>query len=147
MSAWEQKADLSQNGALARHREGKDVTLVTYGTLLQNAVDASVLLEEQGIHASVLRLMTVSPLPVKQILEQLSDCRHVVVIEETCAQSGIRQALAWELTHLNPEIRVDGIDLGHNYVTHGNLQTLYKHYGLDAQSIADYVQEVLRHEN
>ncbi len=114
--------------------------------MLQNVMEAAVLLEQQGIRTSVLRLMSVSPLPTELLLDQLSDCRRVVIVEEACSQSGIRQALAWELTHANPNLRVDGMDLGHNYVTHGNLQTLYEHYGLDAKSIADYVQEVLSHE-
>jgi 1-deoxy-D-xylulose-5-phosphate synthase len=146
VSSWPQKADIAQKGVLSCHRQGNDVALVTYGALLQNVTGAAELLEEQGIHASVLRLMSVSPLPTEQLLEQISGCRRVVVVEEACAQSGIRQSLSWELTHENPNLRVDGIDLGHQYVTHGNLQTLYEHYGLDAKSIAEYVQEVLSYE-
>ena len=146
-SAWENSGNISQSGALTRHRSGKDVALVTYGTLSHNVIDAADLLAQNGIQASVLRLMTVAPLPTEQLIGQLSGMSHVVIIEEACGQSGIRQVLAWELTHENPHIRVDGIDLGHNYVTHGNIQSLYKHYGLDAESIADFVQEVLKDEN
>ena len=39
-------------------------------------------------------------------------------------------------------LRIDGMDLGHQYITHGDLNSLYKHYKLDANSIASYVQEV-----
>ena len=38
--------------------------------------------------------------------------------------------------------RLDGIDLGHQFITHGDMNSLYQHYGLDAQSIAKFVQEV-----
>ena len=72
----------------------------------------------------------------------MSDTPHVVIVEEAAGGCGIREALAWKLQQLNPEIRTDGIDLGHQYITHGDLKSLYQHYGLDAASIAAYVQEV-----
>ena len=146
-SAWEQKSDVSARGTLNCHCIGSDVTLVVYGTLLQNAMDAVTILEQRGIHATVLRLLTVAPLPIDQIVEHLSTNPHVIVLEEVCAESGIRQSLAWELTHRIPGLQVDGLDLGHRYVTHGSVQALYNHCGLDAESIAHFVQEVLQNEN
>ena len=136
----------ARDGVLACHRTGADVTLITYGTLLDNVMQAAELLDRQGIHATVLRLLTVAPLPVAQIVSGISARHHVVVVEEVCAGSGIRQDLAWELCHALPDCKVDGIDLGHRFVTHGSPASLYQYCGLDVQSIADYTREVLRHE-
>ena len=77
----------------------------------------------------------------------MSTTPHVVVVEEAAAECGIRELLAWKLQHLSPNIRVDGIDLGNRFVTHGDMKSLYQHYKLDAESIANYVQEVRSHEN
>lgn len=129
------------------HRHGTDVTIITYGTLLCNAMDAAGLLASKGVEATVLRLLELSDLPVERICAQLSDRHHVVVLEEVCTGSGIREALAWELQHALADCRVDGIDLGRSFVSHGSIDMLYKHYGLDAQSIADFVSEVTRLEN
>ena len=129
------------------HRTGGDVTIVTYGTLLENAMDAAKLLEEKGISATVLRLLSVSPLPVVEVAKKLSACHRVVILEETCTGSGIREALAWQLMKQVSDCRVDGIDLGSQYVTHGNIKNLYESHGLDAQSIANYIQQVLALEN
>ena len=131
---------------LTLHRHGNDVTIITYGNVLQNAMGAAELLAEKGIEATVLRLLTVAPLPIEQILSSMSATPHVIVLEESCAESGIRQSLAWDLTHRNPSVIVDGIDLGHNYVTHGSVSRLYEHYGLDDKSVADFVLEVLKNE-
>lgn len=141
-SNWNVRPDVNKSGALACHRMGNDVTLVTYGVTLDNTLKAAELLAKQGIEATVLRLMTVAPLPVYNILTMMSQTEHVVVIEETAGGCGIREALAWELQHLKPGIRVDGIDLGNQFITHGDLNSLHRHYGLDAESIANYVQEV-----
>jgi 1-deoxy-D-xylulose-5-phosphate synthase len=121
---------------------GSDVTLITYGTMIDQVLEAAELLAQNGIEATVLRLLTVAPLPVYNILTMMSDTPHVVIVEEAAGGCGIREALAWKLQQLNPEIRTDGIDLGHQYITHGDLKSLYQHYGLDAASIAAYVQEV-----
>ena len=146
-SKWEDRRDVKIAGALACHRIGSDVTLVTYGTMLDHTMKAAELLSQQGIEATVLRLLTVAPVPVYQVLTMMSKTPHVVVVEEAAAECGIRELLAWKLKHLQPDVRVDGIDLGNRFITHGDMKSLYQHYGLDAQSIANYVQEVRGHEN
>ena len=146
-SDWEAGCRADKLGAVKRHREGNQVTLITYGTMINQVLDAAALLAEQGIDVSVLRLQTVSPLPVNQITELMSSNHRVVVVEEISEGSGIRQELAWALQKELPDCQVNGIDLGRRFAVQGDMQTLYKHYGLDAASIADYVREVMTHES
>ena len=143
-SMWAPGPDVAKAGGLACHRTGEDVTLVTYGTMLENTMQAAQLLSRQGIEATVLRLLTVEPLPVEQILSSMAKDKPVVIVEEAAGRCGIREALAWELRHRRPRILVDGVDLGCRFITHGDMQSLYHHYGLDGQSIAAFVQEVLQ---
>lgn len=128
---------------VALHRQGQDVTLVTYGTLVNNVLAAAQLLAGQGIQATVLRLLSVSDLPVQELAEKLSANRRVIVAEEVCGGSGIREALAWELKRRCPHCQVDGIDLGHRFVPHGAQQKLYEYCGLDPESIAAFTKEAL----
>ena len=83
------------DGALKCHRRGNDVTIVTYGTLYNQVARAAQFLKEQGIEATVLRLQTVSPLPVGQILQNISSNHCLIVVEEITNRSGICQDLAW----------------------------------------------------
>ena len=126
------------------HRTGKDVTLVTYGSMLENTLKAAQILAEQGVEATVLRLLTVSDLPADQVAKLLPEGAPVVVLEETASGSGIREALAWELRKLCPDLLVAGLDLGRKFVPHGSLKELYHHCGLDEASIAAFTKEVLR---
>ena len=132
---------------VACHRRGDAVTLVTYGTITNNVLEAASVLAKYGIEATVLRLQKVAPLPVDEVIRLMAANRPVVVVEETCTGSGIQEALAWELRKRLPECRVCGMDLGGKYVTHGSMNALYKHCGLDAQSIFAYVKEVLANES
>ncbi len=129
------------------HRTGKDLTLITYGTLLQNAMDAAELLSQKGLEVTVLRLLCVEPLPIEQILPMLSENRHIVIMEEVAGNSGIGESLACILYEKLSDCRVDRLDLGHRYITHGNIQELYTYYHLDAKSVADFIMEVHSDEN
>ena len=132
---------------VAVHRQGKNVTFITYGTIVNNVMEAADILASQGIEATVLRLQAVAPLDASRILDKISEHHHVMIVEESADCSGVHQELAWQIKHLLPRCRVDGLDLGNRFVTHGDMKTLYKYYGLDGQSIADFTREVLKGEN
>ena len=70
----------------------------------------------------------------------------MVVMEESQANAGIGEALAYEIRQ-RMDVPVSTRNLGDQYVTHGNINQLYAHYGLDDQSVADHVQDVLSDEN
>jgi 1-deoxy-D-xylulose-5-phosphate synthase len=125
------------------HRTGGHVTFVTYGNLLNNVLDAADMLAQEGIEATVLRMLTVSDLPADQLMCQISDNHTVIVVEEVCGGSGIMEALSWELHQLDPFCRVFGIDLGRGFVSHGSVKELHHSCGLDAAGIAEYTKEVL----
>lgn len=136
-SAWQ------PDTAVVSHRSGADVTLITYGTLINTVLDAADALEEKGIHTAVLRLTELSEFRAEDILRQMSEKKNIVVIEETAANSGVMQSLAWEVRKLCPECRVSGMDLGQRYVPHGSLAQLYADRGLDTPSIVQFVSGVL----
>lgn len=138
---------LLTKGLAVRCREGKNVTIVTYGTLVENAMEAAELLAGNGIEAAVLRCLTVAPLPVEDIIRLKSQNGPVIIVEETCTASGVKESLGWELCKRIPGLRVDGRDLGANYVPHGCVDALYRSLGLDGESICKFIQEGLSHEN
>lgn len=126
------------------HRQGKDITFVTYGSVLDNVLSAAELLSRQGVEATVLRILNLSDLHEGEILRKSGNNSPILVVEETASGSGIREALAYGLMQLSPGCRVTGRDLGCDFVTHGNVQKLYETCGLDDVSLAAYAKEVLQ---
>ncbi len=124
---------------VACHREGPDGVLITYGTLVANCMAAAALLEEQGISLTVLRLQCLAPLP--DLCGCLRAAPWVLVCEEVCTGSGLREALAWAC----PDLPFYGKDLGDLPVTHGSLEALYRQTGLDGPALAQYIREELAH--
>lgn len=138
-------SDWEPGKGLCCHRAGTDVALVTYGTLVNNVLNAAELLEHSGIHACVLRLPELRELPAGEILARCSG--PVVIVEEACTGSGIREALAWNIAALEPDRRVYGVDLGPDFVPHGAADRLYALRGLDSAAIAEYVRRVIPDED
>ena len=123
------------------HRSGSDAVLLTYGTMVQNAMDAAEILASQGVEATVLRLLQVNPLPMDEITKYLPENCPVLVAEEAGNGSGIREAISWKLG-----TQVESINLGGSFATHGKMADLYRHYGLDGEGIARRVLKVIRNE-
>ena len=142
-SAW--VSDLSK--CVACHRSGDDVILITYGTLLDNAMKAAELLAQMGIEMTILRLLSLSPLPVEQVAQYVKDNSKIIVLEEVGDQCGICQDLTMQLQKLRPGCRTAAINLGGSYVRHGSLNALYDYYGLSAEAIMKQVMEVHQNEN
>ena len=126
------------------HRNGSDITLITYGSLLETVMDAAQMLAQEGIEATVLRLLSVSHFSGEEICRMMSRNHRLLVVEETCTGSGIREALAWELEKHLDDLRADGLDLGRDFVPHGNQSKLYEYCAVDAASIARKAKELLR---
>ena len=128
------------------HRTGKDATIVVYGTMVQNALDAAEILASQGIETTVLRLLQVNPVPTEEILDMIPENSPVILAEEALTGSGIGESLAWQLCSARPGQQVECINLGGSFATHGKMADLYRHYGLDAEGIARKVCKVIGNE-
>ena len=70
-----------------------------------------------------------------------------MILEECLTHCGIHNELTSLILQQDSGMRVDCLHLGADYVTHGSLDDLYKHCGLDGSSIADRIWEVRQSEN
>ncbi len=71
-------------------REGKDVTVVTYGAMVQTAIKAADdWAKTKGIQAEVIDLRTVSPIDIETITTSIKKTHRAVVLQEAQKKSGI----------------------------------------------------------
>ena len=111
-SGWRMDENIAENGLLKCHRHGNDVIFVTYGTLVENVVEATDILSQRGIQAGLIRLLSVAPIPIQALVEEIGTCKHLIIVEESCSGAGIKEELAWLLHEKSPNCRVAGFDLG-----------------------------------
>jgi 1-deoxy-D-xylulose-5-phosphate synthase len=126
-------------------QSGDNVTLISYGSLLKQVMQAAAELAQRNIHAQVLQISSATDFSVDLLVSQLRG-KDVFVIEEAAAGSGIKQTVAWELQKRGYSGKVHGLDLGSDFTPHGDMEKLYRLAGIDADSIVTKVREVLCNE-
>ncbi|MDK6862658.1 alpha-ketoacid dehydrogenase subunit beta [Nosocomiicoccus ampullae] len=63
-------------------REGKDITVITYGLCVHMAIEAAERLENDGYSAKVVDLRTIYPLDQETIIESVKDTSKVLLVTE-----------------------------------------------------------------
>ena len=97
-------------------REGSDVTLVTWGAMIKETLEAADQLAEQGIQAEVIDVATISPLDTDTILESVAKTGRCVIVHEAARTGGMGAEIAAQLADKGiydlhaPVKRVTGYD-------------------------------------
>ncbi|MCF0121537.1 MAG: 1-deoxy-D-xylulose-5-phosphate synthase, partial [Oscillospiraceae bacterium] len=137
-------------GGLSRSkllREGSDFTIVTYGTLINEALDAGDSLLHFGCECDIIKLDFISPIDYSAIARSVGKTGRLIVAEE-CVQTGcVGQRIASELLKRGcaPNTMVLK-NLGDRYIPQGTVSELRKMCGIDSESIAAAVLEALKDE-
>jgi pyruvate/2-oxoglutarate/acetoin dehydrogenase E1 component len=66
----------------AVRREGRDVTLITYGGSLWKTLEAATLLAADGVEAEVIDLRSLRPLDDATIMASVGKTRRAVIVDE-----------------------------------------------------------------
>lgn len=128
------------------HRVGDDITIVTYGTMINEVAVAADKLEEKGIHAEVLRLRSIKPLDMEAITNSVRKTGKLLVVEEAEGVGSVGYELIEKLSQREVNVIYRGQNIGDRFVTHGTVRELYQHLSLDADSIVRRAEEVVRRE-
>lgn len=124
-------------------RSGSDVTLVCYGTMVNQALSAAVILEKQGISAEIVKLGIIKPNSFELTLNSLKKTGRLLMAEEVCAPGSVGEQLAAAVAESRIALRgIKLLNLGDGIVTHGSVQELLRDYGLDGEGIARSVLEI-----
>lgn len=130
-------------------RSGHDITLISTGGMLYNAVLAAEALEEEGISARVLSMHTVKPLDEEAVLAAARETRAIFTLEEHSIIGGLGGAVAELLleSEVRPRIfKRIGLNGGFSSIV-GTQEYLRSQYGLDFAGILKTVRTVLNHHN
>lgn len=132
-------------GKVRKVRDGDDVTLITIGAILSEALKAAATLESEGINARVLSVHTLKPLDAEPLVAAARDTGAIVTIEEHNIIGGLGGAVAELL--LNKGAMPAGwgtVGLADCYPTIvGDQDYLRAAYGMDSAAIAAAARAVL----
>ena len=124
-------------------REGKDLTIVCYGTMVNEALDAADRLALQGISAEIVKLGMVFPNSYEQCLASLKKTRKLLAPEEVCAAGCIGRRILDACAE--KQLRLSAarlLNLGDGIIPHGTVEELRRDYGVDTDAIVRCASEL-----
>jgi len=81
-------------GKGALRREGKDVSVITYGSMVHVALEAAAELEKDGVGVEVIDLRTLLPMDEEMVLTTAAKTGKIVVLHEDRKRGGIGGEIA-----------------------------------------------------
>jgi len=88
------------------HREGRDVSIITYAAMVHTAQEAADILAKDGIEVEIIDLRTLSPLDREAITQTVKKTNKVILLHEDTRTGG----LAGEIAAIINEEAFDDLD-------------------------------------
>jgi len=123
-------------------KQGKDITIATYGDIVFQAMEAAEILGKLGIDAEVIDFYSVKPFDQKTLLTSISKTGTLVVAENQHARNRLGTEMA-AFCMKNKYVAFDNIGLEDKFGESGNYFKVLDKYGLSARCIVEKVQKIL----
>ncbi len=123
-------------------KDGKDITIIATGLMVNEAVEASKILAEQGINARVINIHTIKPIDKDIIIKAAKETGKIITVEEHSVIGGLGSAVCDVVLESAPVpvIKIGVQDVfGHS----GPAVDLLKEFGLSADNIVKVTKQAL----
>ncbi len=123
-------------------RDGEDVTVVAVGMMVQSALEAARILDEEGISVRVIDMHTIKPLDEEILLAAAKETGCIVTSEEANIVGGLGGAVSEYLSSVCP-VPVIRHGVADEFGRSGAAQKVLDAYHLNADGIAAKVREAM----
>lgn len=123
-------------------REGKDVSIIATGIMVEAALEAANILAEDGIKAKVINIHTIKPIDEELIAKAARETGLIVTAEEHSVIGGLGSAVA-EVVTANLPVPVIRVGIKDTFGESGKPAELLKAYGLTSEDIVKAVKKGL----
>ena len=139
------KPKLLEVGKAEILRDGGEIAILAYGSMVYPSMDAANSLAKDGIETTVVNARFVKPLDTELILALAQSKRVILTVEEAYLAGGFGSAVmeCLEENGMLDSVRVVRLGVPDRIVTHGDAKLLLAKYGLDADGIYNKVKETI----
>lgn len=124
-------------------RQGEDITLVCYGTMVNEAMAAADVLAARGISVELVKLGVLNPNTFSTTEKSLLKTGRLLVVEESCHSGCVGTRLLSTLAVTGISLKSARLlNLGQGIVNHGKPAELMHEQGIDAAGIIETATEI-----
>lgn len=119
--------------------EGKDVTILVYGILFKQAIEAKAILENKGLSVGLINLRTVKPIDEEKIIKSSKNSKMLVTLEDHFITGGLFSIVAEIFLRNKIMCDVLPIALKDKWFKPALLQDVLEHEGFTGEKIAERI--------
>lgn len=125
--------------------EGSDVAILSYGIMINKAIEAADLLKKNGVSAAVYKLNDLTAPFETELLSALGGFREVIVLEDVVQSGSVGEALSAALLQSgHSQVRMLLRNTGDRFLPHGSVKEIERLCGIDAESVVNAVLEDMK---
>lgn len=141
---WKQPMKKVKIGKGEQLKAGKDLAVITIGTMAHSAARAIEKVErENGISIAHYDMRFLKPLDTEMLHEIASNFKQIVTIEDGVINGGFGSAVLEFMADNNYKLNVKRLGINDTFVEHGTPEQLYNMLGLDTEGIAKSLLEYI----
>lgn len=122
--------------------EGKDVTIIATGIMVEAALEAKELLKAEGINAGVINIHTLKPIDKDLLVKAAKETGAIVTAEEHSIIGGLGSAVSEVLCEEYP-VPVLKVGIKDTFGESGKPAELLEKYGLTAKDIVEKAKKAV----
>jgi transketolase len=122
---------------------GNDLTIVSYGDILFQALEAAEVLEASGVNVEVIDAYSVKPLDWETIRTSIAKTGRVIIAEGHQARNGMAYEIATRMAKEGVVAQFDHLGLKDTFAESGAYSLLIEKYGLSAKHIIESASKML----
>lgn len=132
-----------QLGKGVQLKDGKDITIIATGLMVQESMKAAETLQSKGISARVINIHTLKPIDSEIILKAVKETRGIVTAEEHNIIGGLGGAVA-EVLAQSGMGKMQMVGVEDKFGRSGKPADLLKLYGLTSERIVEKCENILQ---
>lgn len=121
-------------------KDGKDITIIATGIMVNEAMKAAEILEKDGLDVRVIDIHTIKPVDKDIIIEAARETSGIITAEEHSVIGGLGSAVA-EVTSMYAPCKVIRVGQMDTFGESGKPAELMAKYGMDADEIVKKARE------
>lgn len=120
-------------------QEGNDISILAIGKMVDRAIDVCNKLKEDNINAEVINIRFLKPLDKESIIKSVKKTKNCITIEDNILLGGLASNVKELLLDNKLDVNIKTFGYPNKFIKHGSVKDIEKKYGLDTESIYNYV--------
>jgi len=123
--------------------EESDITVLTFGPMIYESLKARDILSQAGIDIAVVNARFIKPFDLKMLNRVRDNSKTIITVEEAQVRNGFGDSVGSFLLQSGWTGKFKSLGVEDRFITHGDREQLLAEVGLDAESIAKTISELV----